>query len=761
MKSLYYILLLILTSTQLSAQCKLTGFVKQTNNKEIPYALVKLLSEDSIYISGATTDSTGHYQLNNITDGHYQVLVSCIGYKTKSLPLTIQGQQQATLSFTLQTDEILLGEVEVKGSSFIRKDDHLMVIPGKQQVKHAGSGYDLLYNLMIPGIDVDKRSGKVTALNNSVTLYIDGRKASTREVQVLRPRDVEKVEYYDAPSGRFSGDITSINYITKKYKTGGYVVLDAKQGIGYLNGDYNMSAKVVHNNTSHTLFAGHNYQSYNGNHATHEESAHFQDYDVLRNNITTNAGAESNGQYVQWNIQRQTDKKTLVSKLSLIRNKKPEVYSFNQLNYNGQTQEEQLSHKQSNQKGISPSLAFYGNFKLSPSQYLEASLSGSYADNGYTYNYNEGNRELHSSTQEDMYELDINMNYGIRFKHNNSLTAKLYHLHKVSMSDYRNDKKVWQHLWTGETLLFAEYNHLLGKGTSVRVSPGVSCLQYKLHKDNKINQVSPRLQLAISHKLSMKQFLQLRINVGNSFPTISMMNKVEQAVDFLQVKRGNADMETTKACHIMSAYALHLGKINIQAVGMYQFYKDMYVTDYFTEQDRLIQTYRSDVNWQQMIGMLSVTWKPTQSFHVKADGNYTYSKFYRGVSSHLASWSGNLQLNYYWRNLLFNVYGKTTNRALNSDMAHVHIPTSCGVSVNWNLNDWSVEVCVDNPFSKDLTYRMKYNSPVYQYRNLSVSKLDQTSGYIKINYTFDFLKKVKRDKKNINTEINSAILKAD
>ena len=34
--------------------------------------------------------------------------------------------------------------------------------------------------------------------------------------------------------------------------------------------------------------------------------------------------------------------------------------------------------------------------------------------------------------------------------------VKLYHLHKVSMSDYHSANDLWQHLWTGELFLIAQ-----------------------------------------------------------------------------------------------------------------------------------------------------------------------------------------------------------------------------------------------------------------------------------------------------------------
>ena len=89
----------------------------------------------------------------------------------------------------------------------------------------------------------------MSALGGSVTLYIDGMKADEREMRQLRPEDVERVLYMDAPSGRYAGDNVALNFIMKKRTSGGYVALDAMQCIGYTNGDYNLAAKYFAGNT--------------------------------------------------------------------------------------------------------------------------------------------------------------------------------------------------------------------------------------------------------------------------------------------------------------------------------------------------------------------------------------------------------------------------------------------------------------------------------------------------------------------------------
>ena len=74
------------------------------------------------------------------------------------------------------------------------------------------------------------------------------------------------------PTDEYLGDMASINYITKEYKTGGYISFDGEQTIGYLNGDYNIGSKIAHGNTNYLLFAGHNMKKYDGTNTEKEEN---------------------------------------------------------------------------------------------------------------------------------------------------------------------------------------------------------------------------------------------------------------------------------------------------------------------------------------------------------------------------------------------------------------------------------------------------------------------------------------------------------
>lgn len=169
-----------------------------------------------------------------------------------------------------------LDDVVVLASNISRVGDHLVIYPNSQQRKHAINGFGVLENLNIPGLFIDAKSNQVDVMGLQATLYLNGQECDIREIQMLRPRDIEKIEYHDAPSGKYAKDKLVVNFITKQYRYGGYVQADGLQTIGYDHGDYNVATNYVKGNNSYTVFAGANYSHVDGTETWNNETISFR-----------------------------------------------------------------------------------------------------------------------------------------------------------------------------------------------------------------------------------------------------------------------------------------------------------------------------------------------------------------------------------------------------------------------------------------------------------------------------------------------------
>ncbi|WP_302570982.1 TonB-dependent receptor [Phocaeicola coprocola] len=755
------IMLLALLGNSMQAQNKLYGTV-ENNGKPLPYVTVRLLETDSTFVSGVTTDTLGKYVFSNIEKGNYLVALSSIGYKPAFIQIKMSDKNLEVPLVTLETENVVLGEVVVKGSSFIRKDDHVLVIPDKQQVKHASTGYDLLYNLMIPSIEVNKRTGTVSTFGGEVSLYINGEKADYRDVQSLRPRDIENVEYYDVPTGKYANDVAAINYIVKKRQSGGYIFADGKQTIGYMAGDYNIGGKVAHGNTSYSFWGGHTMQKYKGSIVDKNETILFPDYTVYRNRETTAGNYRNNQQYMQFKVSNVNKKRNLSAQIALVRNETPSDENYGLLDYSGHYTYSTRSTDSKQEQNLSPSLRLFGNFNIGKNQTLEFTAKGSYTQNDYTRQYTENENNSLSDVKEDLYSFNFSANYNIKLQHQNSFGVDIRHYHNITSSTYAGDYSSWQHLWTGESMFMLNYSQRFGKHFTMILRPGLSWMNYKLHTEDVRRYCSLKTSSRFSYQFNKKQQLTLAADAGVNQPDISYMNNVDQTVDFLQIKRGNPFLDDMQLYNISLLYNGVFGKLNVVGGTGYSIYTHNVSPIYYLEGDKLIGSYRSDGNIYGLGIILNISYHVTDNLRTKLAFKYLNIQTRKNYNINLDSYSAILDINYFLKDFSINLFGKIpTEKIETTTLIVTKSPATYGASVSWSHKGWYIEAGTENPFTRHSRYREHADYGVYQYNQVQTSRIYQRTGYVKLAYTFDFGRKTSRDKNDVDRSINSAIMKAN
>lgn len=634
-----------------------------------------------------------------------------------------------------------------------------MIYPDKQQVKHSASGYDLLYHLMIPDVEVDRQNETVSSFQGDVTLYINGRKADAIEIRNLRSKEVKKIEYYDIPTGRYINDDAAINFILKEKETGGYISLNGEQHVGYLDGRYGLATKLHHKNVSYVLFAGHTQSRNGGTNEERQEHFVFEDYETDRHSATISNQVKNNNEYFQFGVYNQGKKNNLNGKLLFVRDASPDNYYRNMLEYN-QNGDVQTNFKYTDQSGWKSSIELYGYFQLCKQQFIEATVGGLYANNDYAYNYQEGEYGTLTRSKEDLYDLFAEVNYGVQFERKNSLSVQLSHYQTVSAVDYAGEVSAWQHFRIGESLLFLEYSQKLNGKLSFKLAPGISYIQYRLHHADKKDKYTPRLRSTLIYRPSKNHQLQLSYRIGNNQVQISEVNEVDQRIDSLQIRRGNPDQKTSFLNTFMAAYSGQLNKFNISVNAVYNGVNHNSMEDIYVEGNNLIRSYRTDCSVRYFTSRIAATWKASDRFRIKLVGNWQYVRF-KSTAEKLHAFSANMQADYYWKDFSFGLFAYTQTKSINYQLAYLSDPAKYGVYVNWSHNAWQVEGGVRNPFYKHPQSRSWMNRDVYQYNSLTTSKLNHTSGYIKVTYTFNFGKKVSHDYNDVDKMIDSGIMKLD
>lgn len=758
MKRIISILIVTFFFLSTYSQNTLQGRIEDLRKQGIPYTTIKLLQvNDSSFVKGLVSDSLGYFQTTMPQEGKYILIANSLGYDSNVQ--IVETNKSSPITVTLTSNSIALKDVVVRGSSITRKDTHLQIIPDKQIYKHTNNGYDLLYDLMIPNLQIDRQKGAVTTIGGTVTLYIDGRKVEYREVKGLKSKDILKVEYYDVPTGKYAGDYASINIITRPMTTGGYISVDGTQQLAYQEGDYNLAAKVAHGSTSFTIFGGYNRLHYDADKIEKEEFFHFDNNEISRSYSSYEGVNKQNQEYVQLNILTKKKKYMLSEKLSLVRKECPIDQTDGVLFVNkAQTRTGQSSTNISS--SLMPRLSLYGNFDITDKQYVELSLAGTYSRNKYSNMYQDDELNTSTKTTEDYYSANFYGKYGIIFPHKNSLSFHLGSVYMNTMSQYVGTYESWQHQWSSQNYVFVEYVQQFNKWR-LRLKPGASALYYHTKDADAVSHYIPQLQSTIFWQPTKNQQVALDVLYSNSYPTSSSLNTAEQIIDNLRIKRGNENLRPMDFFQGAVNYNVQIGsRINIASVSNFSYQYHQYVEKYFEENGKLINTIDDHNYSRSMVELLSLSWKATDNLRLKIDGVYNHADVWGKFRISFNSWRAYMNANYYCKDFAFRLWANTKGKEMMLPMIAVEkIPVNYGGSVNWNHKEWSIELGTVSPFHKNNEFIETLNVPVYNSQEHIISSTNRKF-YIQAAYTFNFGKKTQKDWKNIDMNVNSAILKA-
>lgn len=654
-----------------------------------------------------------------------------------------------------------LGEVVVKSSYLTREGDHILAIPTKEQRKHAVTGYDLLSNLMIPGVSVERSTGSVTTPNGAATLYIDGREVDFREVQSLRPKDVSRVEYFDVPTGKYAKDAYAINIIMKPLNNGGYTQLDASQNVGYLYGDYNLISKFVTGTKSFNLWAGYSLENPKSS-MDENETFIFPDYELNRLQHYNNADNRQTEEYVQASISNRGRKYIWMLRGGMAWNA-----SKNGVN-NGMTEYWKTAAAIKNgsildintrNKSYRPSVYFYGLHTFSNTKSLDYVFDGYYSRNDYDRLYNDDNVSFRSLVKEDYYYIKANANYSMAFSHRNRLTFSLYEFMRISDSEYIGTSAYNQNLHSSETILFTDYSQRLGS-FFFDINPGLSFLTYRLEGMKSINHLTPRLQARATYRIDKVQQLQFMFALGNTYPRINTINNVEQQIDPIIILKGNSNMDNSILLNPRLSHTLNLNKFALQTGVSYFYQNHSIISDYYIRDGHLISTFRDDCIYHRPSADMSITYKPSGTLNMKLSGQWV-KHLVRGGAEHrnLSAFSGTAMINYYVREFSFGASIASPSRDLIDSQISRKTFWWYQLSAMWNHGNWAIEANANNLFMMKNNIVDELSASYYSFKQTDQSRSYNQYANLKIVYSFDYGKKTSKspDYKHQNSE--SAILK--
>lgn len=243
------------TSFAQKGNAKISGTVVDSiTQKPVEFANIALTKSDSpTPIDGAVADMDGKFSINKVAPGNYNVLISFIGFETRTVPITIEDKKDDVDlgSVIISPTPQVLKEVLVEGEKAIIEErvDRTIYNAENDATAKGGDATDVLKRVPMLSVDLE---GNVSLRGNQNIMVLINNKPSTimasNVADALKqiPADqIKSVEVITSPSSKYDaeGSAGIINIITKKNTLEGLTLnIDAGAGLRGsnlgLNGNY-------------------------------------------------------------------------------------------------------------------------------------------------------------------------------------------------------------------------------------------------------------------------------------------------------------------------------------------------------------------------------------------------------------------------------------------------------------------------------------------------------------------------------------------
>ncbi len=644
-----------------------------------------------------------------------------------------------------------LNGVVVTAKEVVRYDDHLLLYPNKNQRKHAANGFDVLENMMLPGVKVDRNSGSISALGTQAVLYMNGLPADVNDIKMLRPKDILRIEYYDAPRGKYSGYQLVVNFVAKKYKFGGYVMFNGAQTVGYNGGSYNASATMNHNDMTYSAFVGGGFSGPVSSESTTTARYNLPSGQIVRSS-ESEASSKSNSEYGQLRLRYQNKQTSLTSYFGLSHSNTPRSESTGKIIEGDDVKE---SRNLSKSSGLSPSASFSGEHSWHDSNRLMFSLAGSYSCNKYDRSYEENGFSTQTDSKEDAVGLNARINYAY-YRQKWSVSAMTAFMGNLYDAEYSGTYDTKQHMWQHDVVTFLWLNYYFNKRFSLSGAAGFHWQYTDLRGAELFSEWFPRAQLRMQYR-TRRGMLQWNSYLGSSTYSPSVINDTRIDVNPYMVKTGTPYLKRAYGFGSTIYYSGQLGKLRLQLSTNHRYDFNSLITDYYLENnDKIVQSYVWGGRVYNGSAGAAATYSFTDNFEVSASVNYQHTSVSSNISRHHNGVSGSAMLKWYLNDFSITPYISFYSKSLDyMSLSYSSQPTYYGLQATYSHKNLYVSLNCLMPFDK-LKRKSRLTTPLYGYDTTSYSRANSQYLSIRVSFSFDFgrrVERVEREKSSANSSL--------
>lgn len=572
---------------------KLIGRLIDNHNLPVEFANIQLLNpKDSSFLCGGVSNANGDFVIP-CQQKQALMKVSFVGYKTicKLVPIARIGNVR------MQANSYLLKGVTVETARVVEKVDRQIIFPTKEQVKTASNGYDLLDNLSLPTIIVNRAERKVLSLKGGdVQIRINDVKASMQDVLALQPDEVTKVEFINVPGLKYGDSNLDavINYQVRRRYAGYVGGVSTMQGTkaGFNNSDgyfkYNVkkSEFSINYSFSYRSVEERSYESLGTYHLPTGETLH-------RNYL----GYDSPFLYTINNVQlgynlSEPDKYTLNVRLNFFNYNSP-VRGMNQLYQESGKANQYLQNNRKMLEQI-PSLDIYYSLNMPHDQNLALNLVGTYIGTDYQYRMRE--YTFNKSPDESVKNAPLTdysynatgrkrslIGEGTYSKNWKQMTLSVGGQYNISHTDniYVGSSNADTELKYSNLYLFTQ---LQGQQKWFSYQVGVGATRSSIHQgENGYSKWLFRPQVTLQAKASDRLSFKWSSKITSDIPSLSDLSELRQYSNSFEARDGNSGLKPFTGYNNTLSASWNIPLMSVYLEGNWTYYDKPIATSILPE----------------------------------------------------------------------------------------------------------------------------------------------------------------------------------
>lgn len=576
MRKILFSALFCMMSMGIYAQ-QVSGKVVDEKGKPLENVSIQVVGGEA---ATCVSDAKGLFSLDcGKNNGKQAVLrVSCVGFQSLDIAIDGNADQMKLGTLMLKKDSYNLKEVTVTATAK-QQVDRTLHYPSEKLKASANNGYELIHKMMLPGIVVNLADKSFSMLNKeSVLLYINDKPASKADITALRPNDVIRVEYIDAPGAEYGFDQNVggvIKFFVKRHEQGLLLGFEGVNAVTTINGQNFVYAKYYQGLSQFSVSASNTYSNIHRRNTSEYNEYHLgtELVTVQRDGINTKLGYTNTDIDLNYNLTK-TRKYILDLGVSGTfydapnRGNKQYVTETNGNPY--------YSFTKNTEHYFKPVVNLFHKVYLGAHQTLTSNAVFTIIDTDYGYYLNEyDNESMDVARKQYSYDTDgLKHSLILETKYMNKLgkitwtTGARYAYGDVE-NKYKGYSDATDRMYDNNTYLYTQLSGSLWKNLSYMMGVGAS-YQYAKQGEQKTDNWIFRPKLILQFPVK-KVNLRYTFQVSPIAPSLGNLSATMQQANAYEYSKGNPELKMNSYFINSLTASTSLGKLFLKNTVRYDY----------------------------------------------------------------------------------------------------------------------------------------------------------------------------------------------